>query len=360
MSCYYNEFDPKAAAWLRELIAKNLIAPGDVDERSITELKPDDLDGYTQCHFFAGVGVWSYALRRAGWSDELPVWTGSCPCQPFSAAGAKKGIDDERHLWPTFCELIKSCRPRVVLGEQVASADVIGKVKHVYAGKGSTAWLDVVLTDLENAHYTSGAVVAPSAGVGAPHNRQRIWWMAHTSSVRRQQQSNKPRGDGAGVESQGREQELASEAVSDALRMGYTCVEPRERNAGELSEAKGEAGGKRRSDGNDDHGYSDASEVVMPNPCNGFWSDPDWLWCRDEKWRPVKSGLEPLVDGPASRVVSGGNSGEPVNAEKTSEARAMRLRGYGNAINAESAKVFVECVMDVLQLDELILSGDNL
>ena len=62
---YYNEIDPFAAQMLRNLIKAGHIAPGDVDERSIEDVRPDDLRGYAQCHFFAGVGVWSYALRRA-------------------------------------------------------------------------------------------------------------------------------------------------------------------------------------------------------------------------------------------------------------------------------------------------------
>ena len=89
MTCgaYYNEIDPFAAQWLRNLIAAGHIAPGDVDERSILDVRADDLRGYRQCHFFAGIGVWSYALRQAGWSDDEEVWTGSCTCQPFSDAG---------------------------------------------------------------------------------------------------------------------------------------------------------------------------------------------------------------------------------------------------------------------------------
>ena len=63
MSAYYNEHDRFAAAWLRELIADGLIAEGDVDERDIQTLDPADLTGYTQCHFFAGIGGWSFALR---------------------------------------------------------------------------------------------------------------------------------------------------------------------------------------------------------------------------------------------------------------------------------------------------------
>ena len=166
MSAYYNEIDPFAADWLRELIRAGHIAPGEVDTRSIEDVAPDDLTGFAQCHFFAGIGTWSYALRHAGWADDRPVWTGSCPCQPFSAAGKRKGTADERHLWPIFFRLIHECRPGVVFGEQVASKDGL-------------AWLDLVSSDMEGAGYAVGAVDTCAAGFGAPHIRQRLYWVAH-------------------------------------------------------------------------------------------------------------------------------------------------------------------------------------
>jgi DNA (cytosine-5)-methyltransferase 1 len=170
MMNYYNEIDPYAAQWLRNLIEAGHIAYGIVDERSITDVKPADLAGYTQCHFFAGIGVWSHALRQSGWPDSRPVWTGSCPCQPFSAAGNQKGTADERHLWPVWFNLIRECRPPVIFGEQVEAA-----VNH--------GWLDLVQTDLEGEDYACGAVGIPAAGVGAPHIRQRLWFVADNTRV---------------------------------------------------------------------------------------------------------------------------------------------------------------------------------
>ncbi|WP_234016015.1 DNA cytosine methyltransferase [Cronobacter dublinensis] len=167
-AAYYNEIDPFAAQWLRNLIAGGHIAPGEVDERSIEDVTPDDLRGFTQCHFFAGVGVWSHSLRLAGWPDDKSVWTGSCPCQPFSAAGKGDGFADERHLWPAFFHLISECRPQHVFGEQVAAGN-------------TNAWFDLVQADMEGMEYAFGLVPFTSAGIGAPHIRERAYWVAHAN-----------------------------------------------------------------------------------------------------------------------------------------------------------------------------------
>jgi DNA (cytosine-5)-methyltransferase 1 len=171
MSAYYNEIDLYAAEWLRNLIKAGHIADGEVDTRSIVDVQPDDLKQFTQCHFFAGIAGWSHALRLAGWSDERKIWTGSCPCQPFSVAGQGKGVNDERHLWPHFFRLIRGCRPPVVMGEQVAGA----------AGYG---WLDGVRSDLEGESYAIEGVDIPACSANAPHIRQRLYWVAHSKHTR--------------------------------------------------------------------------------------------------------------------------------------------------------------------------------
>lgn len=167
MNNYYNENDPYCAQWLRNLIAAGHIAPGDVDERSIIDVKPDDLTGYDQCHFFAGIGGWSYALRIAGWPNDCPVWTGSCPCQPLSGMGQRKGHIDERHLWPAFHALIAECSPATVFGEQVASKD-------------GCEWFSAIRIDLEELGYAVGGANLCGAAAGSPQIRQRLFFVANS------------------------------------------------------------------------------------------------------------------------------------------------------------------------------------
>lgn len=279
MAAYYNEIDPYAAQWLRNLIAAGHIAPGDVDERSIEDVRPDDLRGYDQCHFFAGIGVWSHALRRAGWPDDRPVWTGSCPCQPFSAAGKGAGFDDERHLWPAWYWLIGECRPPVIFGEQVAS-------------KAANPWIDLVHADMEALDYAFGCVPFPSAGVGAPHIRDRAYWMAYADHARSQgrrgmreraaERAARPRGVAGGL----------ADADSDACGQGRALDEGRHSRGDALARA-----------GSCGSGLPDGFERVEPaGPTNGVWRDADWLLCRDGKWRPVEPGYEQMVDGSAGSL----------------------------------------------------------
>ena len=193
MTAYYNEIEPHAVEWLQRLILAGELPDGDVDGRSIVDVDPEDLAGYTQCHFFAGIGGWPLAARWAGWPDDRPLWTGSCPCQPLSSAGLHLGHADERHLWPTFHRLIAECQPPVVFGEQVANT--VGR-----------EWLSGVRADLEASGYACGTAIIPACGVGAPHRRDRQWFVADAEWNQQPRQEPRRRQD----RRMGREQQLPS------------------------------------------------------------------------------------------------------------------------------------------------------
>lgn len=346
-SAYYNEIDPYAAQWLRNLIASGHIAPGEVDERSIEDVTPDDLRGFTQCHFFAGIGVWSHSLRLAGWPDDKPVWTGSCPCQPFSAAGKGDGFADERHLWPHFFHLISERRPQHVFGEQVAAGN-------------ANAWFDLVQADLEGMEYAFGLVPFTSAGIGAPHIRERAYWVAESAGEQRQkllpglEKGNCEKGSwppakptgfcGAGFMAHASSEYQSS--TRDETRPATRC---RSCAADGLANATGQLH-HQCNDGTDEFGWARhpeqnrlGSDPVRALEVNGFWRDADWLLCRDGKWRPVEPGTFPLVDGAAARM----GRVEPRVARVASSNRVGRLKGYGNAINAQAAAEFIRAYMEV-------------
>ncbi|MFI3658458.1 DNA cytosine methyltransferase [Klebsiella pneumoniae] len=314
-AAYYNEIDPFAAQWLRNLIAAGHIAPGEVDERSIEDVTPDDLRGFTQCHFFAGIGVWSHSLRLAGWPDDRQVWTGSCPCQPFSAAGKGDGFADERHLWPHFFHLISERRPQHVFGEQVASGN-------------ANTWFDLVQADLEGMGYAFGLVPFTSAGIGAPHIRERAYWVANATGQLHHQCN-----DGTN--------ELGRKGNPEQNRMGGGIGGLGNANVARLEGFGGNDGaaGRERATGP----VAAPGVHLRPLEVNGFWRDADWLFCRDGKWRPVEPGTFPLVDGAAARM----GRVEPGVARVASSNRVGRLKGYGNAINAQAAAAFIRAYMGV-------------
>lgn len=402
---YYNEIDPFAAQWIRNLIEADLIPPGDVDTRSIKEVMPDDLRGYIQCHFFAGIAGWSLALQLAGVDAAQPLWTGSCPCQPYSAAGKGEGDNDPRNLWPDFFRLIRECRPECVIGEQVENA----------IGHG---WLDGVSADLEREGYAVGAIVLGAHSVGAPHIRQRLFWGGKRLA---DAERAEPRSGEQSIKGQTRSGRNRPAINGDVIRLGDSGVCERERKqvskieGQHLLDANGASGPDRlehaAGDGRNEGwtesergsaasgcelgGLGDTSDSRLPlseqpelsgtqrdnegraieqpggsptvrmghanssggeqtNAKQQGWDSVPAMWsqfivipCRDDKARRISSqpGDEPLAYGIPRDLGQGESKLRKLAIRAARTNRVGRLKGYGNAICPQTAAEFAKAFM---------------
>jgi DNA (cytosine-5)-methyltransferase 1 len=377
---FYNEIDPETSGWLRGLSASGNISAGPVDERDIRDVAADDVRSFRRCHFFAGIGGWDLALRLAGWPDDRPVWTGSCPCQPYSSAGKGKGDEDDRNLWPEFRRLIAECLPPTVFGEQVASKD-------------GRRWLSGVRADLEALGYAVGAADLCAPGVGSPHIRQRLFWVADSLGHRiRSEGSGEIGGATPGVQGAEGERErlrahigasgpaLAS-GMGDALGLrldqrqysgdleGQAGSQP-EYGRQDVREGSSRPGPTGRMGDSPDHGWGqERPEPGRRDQGSGTqgglqrpWDDFNVVPCRDGKARRFEPGSFPLAHGvprdlgPLLAVLErmGIDPGRARRAVRNARGRLARagrnrvgrLAGYGNAIVPQVAAEFVAAFLE--------------
>ena len=229
-------------------------------------------------------------------------------------------MEDKRHLWPVFFGLIRDCRPALVLGEQVASAAVIGKVGCRAEGESAPVWLDGVFGDLEGAGYTCGAAVMGAFSVGAPHIRQRLYWAAHDASERWDLGPGVQREDGRAVAEAGgddRERERAGNRpvvwLVHAKQSGLEGYSGHERDGHKSGWIVAESPGSA----------TQAGDV-------GFWSRCSLVECRDGTIRRVPA--EPALFPLAPRL----------------PGRVGLLLGSGNAIVPQVAAEFIEAVEECI------------
>ena len=132
------------------------------------------------------------------WRGKINVLSGGFPCQPFSLAGRRKGAEDDRYLWPQMLRAIQEIKPDWVVGENVAGIiTMVQPGKAVELGRSATLFgedytdeeiqqqyiIETVCQDLEHSGYSIQPILIPACAVGAPHRRDRVWFIANRTDT---------------------------------------------------------------------------------------------------------------------------------------------------------------------------------
>lgn len=258
--------------------------------------------------------------------DDMPqvdLIAGGYPCQPFSAAGKRRGAQDDRHLWPYCIEAVRRLRPAWALFENVAG--------HVSLG------LDDVCADLEGEGYTIRPLLIPACAVGAPHRRARVFIVAHAlgrgrdgialqqgsgETGRRRPPQPSPSGALAHTSGLGRGQRKPESSqpqrLADAHSPGATSPVghpsgtrlPLPKQPGEPSPTECRSG----------------SWSATGERGRAPWADCVWVQCRDGKLRAAPSGVRMLAHGIPGRV--------------------GQIKGYGNAVVPQVVEMIGRAILE--------------
>lgn len=320
----------------------------------------------THLGLFEGIGGFSLAARWAGWqtpvmvewnqycqavlnknfpdatifgdihkfdgrpyAGQIDIITGGFPCQPFSSAGRRAGIDDDRFLWPEMLRVIQEVAPAWVVGENVAGLLSMDGGR-VFAG---------ILADLENAGYSTETYLIPAVGVGAPHRRDRVWIVAHRDNI----ECNRGRRAWHG------RPKLANKncgPTADAERSGWAGRPPAQSGhlLGDRPDGSGQGSGRAF---NAPEVAADATRIGkrkqnnQADPIGGSgeaWKDfsrGDW----GVHWYEVATRICGMANG-----IPAGMDGIGSISTKTTKGKAHRLEALGNAIVPQIAYQIFEAI----------------
>lgn len=262
-------------------------------------------------------------LNATAYAGRIDILTGGFPCQPYSLAGKRKGKEDERHLWPEMLRVIRECAPRYVVGENV---------------RGLVGWnggmvFEEVCADLEAEGYAVQPFILPACAVGAPHRRDRVWFVAYANDTTSNTKGNRNfRNLGAtrkkgkepeGEKPRGKPQRDNQRNASDAKRVRLEHgTQPRG-----LESVQGQVGRQPTHTPEADGSFRYSPETMRSRGQQNHRQ-------RESRQSNQKSQVTNWENFPTVPPVCGGDDGLPkeLDGHTFSKWRRESIKAYGNAI----------------------------
>lgn len=310
------------------------------------------------------------------WRGRVDVLTAGFPCQPFSMAGKRRGADDDRYLWPETLRAINEIRPAWFVGENVFGiASMVLPGEEVDMGRTDDLFeegnlyrteqrfvLDRICQDIEDSEYTVNPVVIPACAVGAPHRRDRVWFVARRKGVGHDTEDTDRHGRGDRV-SEARAEERG-QRVSGAGTPGRVCEDSsHSRCVGRQGRSEPRPGSESGEAGASDaggHGFT----MPSPDPDSGRAEEADG----QRPGADARGGLRGDVPGdrriprfegwegfPAQPPVYRGDDGLPFGVADLSipfgRWRREAIKALGNAWVPEVA-------YEIFRMIQMVENGD--
>jgi DNA (cytosine-5)-methyltransferase 1 len=273
---------------------------------------------------------------------SIDILTGGFPCQPYSSAGKRLGKEDERHLWPHMLRVISEIKPTYVVGENV---------------RGLTNWnggvvFEEVCTDLESQGYEVQPILLPACAVGAPHRRDRIWFIAYNAAYSNSRRLERSEEVGRNSINAKWESEFGTATNSDSIRQHECeCDNEEQSSKGRINAL---------NDINENDGQGNVTDTNSSD--NKTWTQREVL---EQSNRQASNGFinvecrNQWQNFPTQSPICGGDDGLPTELDGItfSKWRNESIKGYGNAIVPQVAyeifKVIAE--MDAINKAQLKL-----
>jgi DNA (cytosine-5)-methyltransferase 1 len=277
----------------------------------------------------------------------IDILTGGFPCQPYSSAGKRLGKEDERHLWPHMLRVISEVKPTYVVGENV---------------RGLTNWnggmvFEEVCVDLESQGYEVQPILLPACAVGAPHRRDRVWFVAYNaaySNSRRLERSEEIRWNSINAEW---ESEFGTATNTNLLRQHERECDNEEQSS--------ERGVNAFNDLNENDGFKFTTNTERKRFQSGTNSGEIRIEKRNVETKRNKSSTwltsinkqSNWKNFPTQSAICGGDDGLPTKLDRITfpKWRAESIKGYGNAIVPQVAYEIFKVIAEMDKLEKLQL-----